>query len=115
MEELQAVLKALADDTRFKIVDLLLSHDFCVGALAGRLGVSEAAVSQHLQILRKTGLVKGEKRGYYTHYGVDRDLLEKVSTEIRSIALRKPEGEGGCARHAKGGSCHCQAKGKGDE
>ena len=56
------ILKALADETRIKILTLLLTHDFCVGALANKLSLSEAAISQHLQLLRKTGLVKGEKK-----------------------------------------------------
>ena len=45
MERTQA-LKALADETRMKLVELLLRHDCCVRALAKRLGVSEAAASQ---------------------------------------------------------------------
>ena len=65
-------LKALADEKRLKILRMLLNSDLCVGALANHLGVSKPAVSQHLQILRKAGLVKGEKRGYWTHYKVDR-------------------------------------------
>ena len=67
MDDLLKVMKALSDETRLKIINLLLNFDFCVGALSRQLGISEAAVSQHLQILRKAGLVTGEKRGYYTH------------------------------------------------
>jgi len=33
------------------------------------------AVSQHIQILRKSGFLKGEKRGYWTHYSVERSHL----------------------------------------
>ena len=42
------VLKAIADDTRRKIVMLLLRQNSCVGDLARKLGLSEGAVSQHL-------------------------------------------------------------------
>jgi DNA-binding transcriptional ArsR family regulator len=80
------VLKILADETRFKIISLLLTHDLCVGALAGRLDISEAAVSQHLQILRKAGLVKGEKRGYWTHYSVERNILNQLAEELKKLA-----------------------------
>jgi len=61
--ELIQTLKTLADETRLNLVKLLLTHDLCVGALAKRLAVSEAAVSQHLKQLREAGLVKGEKAG----------------------------------------------------
>jgi predicted transcriptional regulator len=47
------VFKVLADENRFRIIDLLLSHDFYVGALASHLGISKAAVSKHLQVLNR--------------------------------------------------------------
>lgn len=79
MNDFLCVLKALADETRFNIVKLLLDHDYCVRALAKRLAISEAAVSQHLQVLRKAGVVMGEKRGYFTHYRVENEALENAS------------------------------------
>ena len=79
------VFKALADETRFKLLTLLLSHDLCVGALARHLGTSEAAVSQHLKQLRAAGLVKGEKRGYWTHYSVEKEMLDRVAETLREL------------------------------
>ncbi|NLY76153.1 MAG: winged helix-turn-helix transcriptional regulator [Firmicutes bacterium] len=98
MDEFLVILKSLADETRFKIITLLLSHDFCVGALARRLNISEAAVSQHLRVLRKAGVVKGEKRGYYTHYWVDRETLKKVAEKIMEIASLTTQREGSCLK-----------------
>lgn len=89
MNELVENLKALADENRMKIVTLLLEKDFCVGALAKRLGISKAAVSQHLKVLRKSGIVKGEKRGYYTHYMVQKNKLLGISRNLEEIAQRK--------------------------
>jgi len=86
MAELFELLKALSDETRFNLFMTLLTHDYCVGALANHLGISEAAASQHLQILRQAGLVKGEKRGYWTHYSVERDKLRLISDMINEIA-----------------------------
>lgn len=80
------VLKALADEKRLKILELLLRNDLCVGALAKRLGISKPAVSQHLRVLRKAGLVRGEKRGYWTHYMVDRPTLARIATELGELA-----------------------------
>ncbi len=98
MNEFLVVLKALADKTRFSIITLLLAHDFCVGALARQLDISEAAVSQHLQVLRKAGLVKGEKRGYYTHYWVDREKLKKVAKYIIEVASQSPQSKSRCQK-----------------
>jgi len=95
-----AVLKAIGDQTRFRILELLLTHDLCVGALARRVGLSEAAVSQHLQVLRRAGLVKGEKRGYWTHYNVDREALRGLARELEALADRSRAGASPCFRTA---------------
>ena len=65
MDQYIKIFKAIADQNRLKLLDLLLSDDLCLGALANRLGLSKPAVSQHLQILRKAGLLKGEKRAIF--------------------------------------------------
>lgn len=96
------MLKLLADETRFQIVTLLLKHDFCVGALARQLGISEAAVSQHIRILRKGGLLKGEKRGYWTHYAVDREMLELIAEQFRKLAKLSADKQDGCLRDESG-------------
>jgi DNA-binding transcriptional ArsR family regulator len=95
---------------------LLLTHDLCVGALARRVGVSEATISQHLQTLRKAGLVRGEKRGYWTHYVVQRDALRQVAQMLTRVADKPTCEEGVCSRTLlptidpleRGGSKMCQ-------
>ena len=91
--DLLKTLRPLSDETRLKIVQVLLSHDLCVRALAHRLEISESAVSQHLQVLRKAGLVRGEKRGYWTHYSVDRKLLAEVGDGLIRMASGAPAAE----------------------
>jgi DNA-binding transcriptional ArsR family regulator len=98
MNDFVSILKALADESRLRIVNLLLTHDLCVGALASRLDISKAAVSQHLQILRKAGLVKGEKRGYWTHYSVERSVLHDIAKTFIKAADQKVSAEAICPR-----------------
>ena len=104
------ILKALADETRIKILTLLLTNDFCVGALANKLSLSEAAISQHLQLLRKSGLVKGEKRGYFTHYIVDRAVLKDTAGIIIKASETKPQCEGNCRKDKQGEKKQCCRK-----
>ena len=92
------LLKALADKTRYGIVQFLLTHDLCVRALSRRLRVSDAAISQHLQILRRAGLVKGEKRGYWTHYSVERDKLREIAGMLGDMADQGVSPECMCLR-----------------
>jgi DNA-binding transcriptional ArsR family regulator len=92
------LLKALADGTRYGIVQFLLTHDLCVRALSRRLGVSDAAISQHLQVLRRAGLVKGEKRGYWTHYSVERGKLREIAGMLGDMAAQGVSPECMCLR-----------------
>ncbi len=92
MEATIIKLKAISDNTRFKIIHLLLKHDYCVRALARHLELSEAAVSQHLKILREAGLITGEKRGYFMHYGVVLEPFISLAAEIEALGTAKPDG-----------------------
>jgi DNA-binding transcriptional ArsR family regulator len=78
-------LKCLADTNRLNLVKILLRSDLCVGALAKVLGLSEPALSQHLKLLREAGLVRGEKRGYWTHYSVEKDALRQIAKQLTEM------------------------------
>ena len=111
MENIVDILKALSEPSRYAMVQLLLQRDYCVGALAKRVGISEAAVSQHLQVLRTAGVVRGEKRGYFTHYLVNRPLLKAVAQELIGLSETASEGECGCRRQNRQSHC-CGCRGE---
>jgi ArsR family transcriptional regulator, arsenate/arsenite/antimonite-responsive transcriptional repressor len=77
--------KTLGDPSRLNLIKILLQSDLCVGALARLLGLSEPALSQHLKLLREAGLVKGEKRGYWTHYSVEKDTLRQIAKQLTEM------------------------------
>ncbi len=83
---MHTIYKALGDEKRYQILQLLNESNLCVGALARILKISRPAVSQHLKILREAGLVKGEKIGYWTHYQVEKDLLKKAARQLEQIS-----------------------------
>lgn len=70
------VFRVLSVDTRVHIVQLLKERSLCVNALASMLGVTPAAVSQHLRVLRDADLVLADKQGYYVHYRINEETLE---------------------------------------
>lgn len=80
------VLKAISDNTRMNILILLLKYNYCVRALADKLQLTEASISQHLKVLREAGLIIGEKRGYFMHYEVNRPVLHQLAREIEALA-----------------------------
>jgi len=79
IRDLARFYKALGDDTRLGLVELLARQEpgsaLCVGRLAQDLGVSSSTVSQHLRVLKDLGLVRGERRGYRIHYFLDEARL----------------------------------------
>lgn len=85
------ILKALGDPKRFLLLQLMSQRGYCVGALAHASRLSESAVSQHLKILREAGLVYGVKRGYYTHYSVDKEALGRIICELEKMRTFKPQ------------------------
>jgi len=98
MNTLLPILKAIADETRLSLLQLLLTQDLCGKALAGRLGITEAAVSQHLKILREAGLIRGEKRGYWTHYGVEKQRFNALIGQLECLARPSPQPPEQCLR-----------------
>ena len=81
MEELVPVFKALGDPTRLKILDLLRSrgksccnlvsraeHGLCACDIEEAVGLSQAAISHHMDLLRRAGLVQAQKRGRWVFY-----------------------------------------------
>jgi len=105
LSELFDIFKALGDESRYRMVKLLLQYDFCVGALAKQLGISESAVSQHLKILRNAGIVKGEKRGYYTHYYIDRDSLRNAAKKLAELCESEKK-EAACTKAGSNSCCN---------
>ncbi len=64
-----ALFRSLADPTRRAIFERLCREgEQTVGALTARAGVSQPAVSKHLAVLKRAGLVRDRQEGRHTHY-----------------------------------------------
>lgn len=59
---------ALADGTRRRLLEQLATADRAVGELVAGLDITQAAVSQHLRVLRETGLVSARREGRHRYY-----------------------------------------------
>jgi ArsR family transcriptional regulator len=72
---------ALSDPTRLKLLKIICHQSspgcYCVNDLSERMGISQAAVSQHLRVLKSVGLVTGERRGYRVHYQIDPEGIQR--------------------------------------
>jgi DNA-binding transcriptional ArsR family regulator len=78
------LFKALADPTRRAIYEHLVgSGEQTVRALTDRAGVSQPAVSKHLGVLKKAGLVRDRPAGRQTHYRADPEGLAPLVDWIK--------------------------------
>jgi DNA-binding transcriptional ArsR family regulator len=93
IEGIDKIFRILSVSARVRIVHLLKTRSLCVNALAHELGISAAAVSQHLRILRTADVVTAEKKGYYVHYRVNDMTLarwRKVIDRFLAVTGNKP-------------------------
>jgi ArsR family transcriptional regulator len=65
---METLFRALADQTRLRILALLASGEVCVCKIHGALDVPQPTASRHLAYLRKTGLVATRRDGLWVHY-----------------------------------------------
>jgi ArsR family transcriptional regulator len=94
-DDLVVVFKALGDPTRLKILDLLKSRGqscceliareergLCACDIETAVGLSQAAVSHHMGLLRRAGLVDAEKRGRWMFYRRNEAALAGVAEAL---------------------------------
>ena len=79
---MQAAIDAIAHPGRRALLRLVLDQELPVSELAGRLGLSQPATSQHLKVLRDAGLVRGRVDGRRRLYRVDLEGLERLRREL---------------------------------
>lgn len=82
-DELLEALRALGDPNRLRILDLLGSGQLYAQEIVGRLGIAQSAVSRHLSLLERAGLVQVRPRGGMKYYEIDRHHLDAVATALR--------------------------------
>jgi DNA-binding transcriptional ArsR family regulator len=82
---LQSGCEALGDATRFAIFSALVDRPQAVGELAGLFPVSRPAVSQHLRVLKRAGLVRDRKLGTRRIYAVDPEGMARFRRELDQL------------------------------
>ena len=85
--------KALADETRQAILQLLVEGEKCVSDLVEQFDMSQPTISHHLNILKSLGLVSRRKEGKHVYYSINQDnvieccgmLIAKFSCDSDSV------------------------------
>lgn len=91
-----AIFAALAEPTRLRLLRILSlqsdENSICVSALATIIGVSQPAISQHLLVLKKAGLIDRKRHGNHMHYFTKPRMLIYCQ-EALALALESLEFE----------------------
>ena len=85
MEDLVKVFKALSDETRLKILLIISKRTICQKVISRHLGISESAVSQHIKVLKESGIVTGIKQGYSVIYVINDDCFKEAKFFLKMI------------------------------
>lgn len=85
MSDLDTIFAALADPTRRRILIMLLEDDMAVTDVAEPFEMSLTAVSKHLMILTKAGLISQDKRGRVKWCKLEPDALRDASIWMQSF------------------------------
>ncbi len=85
-EQFAIVAKALGHPLRLEMIEHLAQGDRSVEALAVKLGQPVANISQHLQVLRRAGLVSAERDGKFVHYSLADASVLSVFASVRGVA-----------------------------
>jgi rhodanese-related sulfurtransferase/DNA-binding transcriptional ArsR family regulator len=87
--EFAAVARALGNEHRLDLLEHLAQGERSVEALAERTGIPFASVSQHLQALRKAGLVAAQRNARHVFYRVADDAVIRLIASLREVAERQ--------------------------
>lgn len=75
---MNSIFKALNDETRREILELLKVKDLSAGEIADYFSISKPSISHHLDILKRADLISSEKKGQFVIYSLNTTIMEDV-------------------------------------
>lgn len=90
-EKFVPVFKALADETRLKVIDMLSCGELCACDLLDDLDISQSTLSYHMKILTDCNLVKSRKDGQWVRYSLENDKFEESLKFLQALYGEKED------------------------
>ena len=84
------LFKALADENRLHILELLQGGERCACVLLENLHLSQPTLSHHMKILCDAGMVTGRKEGKWVYYTLNRETARELEALIRDLFRETP-------------------------
>ncbi|AEE97795.1 autorepressor SdpR family transcription factor [Mahella australiensis] len=87
------ILKALGDETRRRILEMLRDRDMTAGEIAEHFDITKPSISHHLNILKQAGLVVDERKGQNIYYSINTSVMEDTLEWFMNIMNIKNDEE----------------------
>ncbi|HYF03143.1 MAG TPA: autorepressor SdpR family transcription factor [Patescibacteria group bacterium] len=84
------LFKALNDETRRQILDMLREKSMTAGDIADRFNISKPSISHHLDILKRAELISSEKQGQFVIYSINTTIMEDLLQWILTFKKEQP-------------------------
>ena len=81
----QKTFKALSDQTRREILNLLKDRKMTAGEIGEHFSVSGATVSHHLSILKEAGLILDDRQGKYIYYELNMSVVDELMEWVSGL------------------------------
>lgn len=86
--EYVSIFKALADETRLRIIQMLSGGELCACDILEAFNITQPTLSYHMKILTECGLVKGVKDGSWMKYTINNERLMMINDIYKCIDKR---------------------------
>ena len=83
------LFKALNDQTRREILEMLRKKDMTAGDIADRFDISKPSISHHLDLLKQAGLVEASKNGQFIYYSINTTVVDDLIKWILQFKTKK--------------------------
>ncbi len=90
MQDLIKAMKALSDETRLRIINLLLQRECCVCEIMQAMDISQSRASRNLRILQGAGFIKAQRNGAFIIYSIDRDTANHYAASLAKLLKDSP-------------------------
>jgi ArsR family transcriptional regulator len=92
MRNLTKTINALSDETRLRIIRVLLEKECCVCEIIQALDISQSRASRNLGILREAGLLRARRDGAWIVYSVDKEGMQEYLSDMVKAIRKALEG-----------------------
>ena len=85
------VFKAISDETRLRIIDMLSCGEMCACDILEGLSISQSTLSYHMKTLTDSELVKAERDGAWMRYTLNKERIDEAFSFFTSISSEKED------------------------